>query len=318
MNDAMSPDEAAACSVRTLANFVARSRSHERGAVRRHNSSESHHGLVRAIKRGRVRLRNAGIASAEPRQPALSRLGGSRNGRRDGLSHRPARAHRSNRSQAPARQCALHHLRRQALQRSRAPIYRSDQRDAEDAERGWISRYAWGDDYHDVLRRGLGRAGREARRVDHEYKICVDTAPLARALLRAPSRPGLDRQEHLSDQSGDRLVGLSGRDSYFAREIEPDTPPPDRCGTCTRCIDACPTQAIAPEGYEIDARRCISYFTIELHGAAPEEMRGGIGQHVFGCDICQDVCPWNGRAPVAKSPPSRLAILRRRSKNLAA
>lgn len=78
--------------------------------------------------------------------------------------------------------------------------------------------------------------------------------------------------------------------------------PPDRCGTCTRCIDACPTQAIAPEGYEIDARRCIPYFTIELHGAAPEEMRAAIGQHIFGCDICQDVCPWNGRAPVAREP----------------
>jgi epoxyqueuosine reductase len=83
-------------------------------------------------------------------------------------------------------------------------------------------------------------------------------------------------------------------------DLEPDFAPPDRCGTCTRCIDACPTQAIDVDGYEIDARRCIAYFTIELHGAAPEDMRAGIGQHVFGCDICQDVCPWNSRAPVAQ------------------
>src|SRR5260370_40881221 len=84
--------------------------------------------------------------------------------------------------------------------------------------------------------------------------------------------------------------------------IDPDMPPPDRCGTCTRCIDACRTQAIPASGYEIDARRCIPYFTIELHGAVPEEMRSGIGNHVFGCDICQDVCPWNRQAPLAEEP----------------
>ena len=84
-------------------------------------------------------------------------------------------------------------------------------------------------------------------------------------------------------------------------EIAPDTgPPPDRCGTCTRCIDACPTQAIVPAGagWTLDSRLCISYLTIELRGAMPEELRGGVGGHVFGCDICQDVCPWNRRAPV--------------------
>jgi epoxyqueuosine reductase len=81
--------------------------------------------------------------------------------------------------------------------------------------------------------------------------------------------------------------------------LEPTGAVPDRCGTCTRCIDACPTQAIvpSPDGrYELDARRCISYFTIELRSAIPESQRAGIGAHIFGCDICQDVCPWNRRA----------------------
>ena len=86
--------------------------------------------------------------------------------------------------------------------------------------------------------------------------------------------------------------------------LNPGTPPPDRCGTCMRCIDACPTAAIVPtwlpDGPEwaIDSRLCIAYFTIELRGPIPEEARGQMGNHVFGCDICQDVCPWNQRAPV--------------------
>jgi epoxyqueuosine reductase len=84
-------------------------------------------------------------------------------------------------------------------------------------------------------------------------------------------------------------------------ELTPDLPAPDRCGTCTRCIDACPTDAIlAP--YQLDSNKCIAYLTIEKRGSIPEKLRAGIGHHVFGCDICQDVCPWNRKAPATNAP----------------
>ncbi len=171
-------------------------------------------------------------------------------------------------------------------------------------ELGWISRYAWGLDYHAVVRRGLEElASRLARRAGFEYRILVDTAPLLeRSYARLAGLGWIGNNTCLINQAmgswfflGEMLVSL---------ELEPDEPPPDRCGSCTRCIDACPTQAIvrrpADGGpkWELDARLCISYFTIELRGSIPEASRPAIGRHVFGCDICQDVCPWNRKAPV--------------------
>lgn len=172
--------------------------------------------------------------------------------------------------------------------------------ESDDSARGWISRYAWGDDYHDVMRAGLERLAKKLS-PHHDYKICVDTAPLLeRSYAREAGLGWIGKNTCLINQEIGSWIFLG--EILTSLELTPDAPPPDRCGTCTRCIDACPTQAIAPEGREIDARRCISYFTIELHGAAPEEMRAGIGQNVFGCDICQDICPWNSRAPIAEDP----------------
>jgi epoxyqueuosine reductase len=165
-------------------------------------------------------------------------------------------------------------------------------------ELAWISRYAWGQDYHDVLRAGLKQLA--DRLGECEYKICVDTAPLLeRSYARLAGLGWIGKNTCLINQQMGSWFFLG--ELLTSLELDPDAPPPDRCGTCTRCIDACPTAAITPEG-SLDSRLCISYFTIELRGPVPELNRGEIGNHVFGCDICQDVCPWNQRSPVSDEP----------------
>jgi epoxyqueuosine reductase len=177
-------------------------------------------------------------------------------------------------------------------------------------ELAWISRYAWGEDYHEVLRRGLLRLVERLRAQTVEsfdWKICVDTAPLLeRALARQAGLGWIAKNTCLINQGMGSWFFLG--ELLLSLDLPPDQPPPDRCGTCTRCIEACPTQAIVPTGlpqgpaYALDSRLCISYFTIELRGPVPEPLRPGIGRHVFGCDICQDVCPWNRRAPATSEP----------------
>lgn len=160
-----------------------------------------------------------------------------------------------------------------------------------------ISSYATRDDYHDRVRdrmRALGRfIASEARR-EVAIRPAVDSAPV------------LERSVALEAGIGwlgkSAMVLRQGQGSYFFLsellvdvELDPvSTPQPDRCGRCTRCIDQCPTGAIVAP-YRVDARRCISYLTIELRGAIPRALRPLIGMHLFGCDICQSVCPWNAR-----------------------
>ena len=172
------------------------------------------------------------------------------------------------------------------------------------ADCGSISRYAWGDDYHTVVRCGLERLEarmREAAGEPFDARICVDTAPLVeRSYARLAGLGWIGKNTCLINQESGSWFFLG--ELLVSLDVQPDAPPPDRCGTCTRCIDACPTDAIVPGplGYTLDSRRCISYFTIELHGAIPEEHRAGVATHVFGCDICQDICPWNRSAPVTE------------------
>jgi epoxyqueuosine reductase len=173
-----------------------------------------------------------------------------------------------------------------------------------DPEKGWISRYAWGQkDYHQAV---LGRLRIVEERLCDEVKqtgapvpqtrCYVDTGPIVERVYAKYAGIGWIGKNTciLNQKLGSWLfLGVI----LTSLELQPDLPAPDRCGTCTRCIEACPTDAlIAP--YQLDSNRCISYLTIEKRGKIPENMREGIGRQLFGCDICQDVCPWNRRAPV--------------------
>jgi epoxyqueuosine reductase len=189
-------------------------------------------------------------------------------------------------------------------------LYHSDHplsTELEQGGRAWISRYAWGSDYHEVLRRQLeDLVERISARYDQpfEWKICVDTAPLLeRSYARDAGLGWIGKNTCLINQQQGSWFFLG--ELLLSIPLSPDMPPPDRCGSCRRCIDACPTTALVPDGagrFRLDSRLCISYLTIEKRGDVPPDLHSGIGPHVFGCDICQDVCPWNRRAPHTEEP----------------
>jgi epoxyqueuosine reductase len=178
--------------------------------------------------------------------------------------------------------------------------------DPAEPKAGWIARYAWsgqhasgtngmkGSDYHDVLLlqlRALELELKERFGADSSMRCYVDTGPLAERAYAAQAGVGW-------------ILGVIVTSLELGQEAW-SLPAADRCGSCTRCIDACPTDALHDSGSggirQMDATRCIAYLTIEKKGSIAAELRPLMGRQVFGCDICQDVCPWNRRAPVASS-----------------
>ncbi len=176
---------------------------------------------------------------------------------------------------------------------------------AADAERGAISVYARGRDYHETLKKRLKALARwiGARWPDElsgGVKVFVDTAPVMEKPLAREA--GLGWQgKHTNLVSREFGSWLFLGEIYLSLELAPDAPESDHCGHCRRCLDACPTNAF-PAPYRLDARRCISYLTIEHKGPIPDELRPAIGNRIFGCDDCLAVCPWNKFARPTAEP----------------
>ncbi len=178
----------------------------------------------------------------------------------------------------------------------RTPSLRSERSAGDDSVRqsqtGAISVYARGDDYHDVLKKKLKRLGLWlCEEFGGDAKMFVDTAPVLEKALAQQAGIGW-QGKHTNLVSRDFGSWLFLGSLFTTLEIEPDEPEPDHCGACQACLDICPTNAF-PAPYQLDARRCISYLTIEHKGHIPREFREAIGNRIYGCDDCLAVCPWN-------------------------
>ncbi|MBM2854463.1 MAG: 4Fe-4S binding protein [Steroidobacteraceae bacterium] len=174
-----------------------------------------------------------------------------------------------------------------------------------DGSRGYVARYALGRDYHKILRQRLARlaAMLEVEIGPFGYRAFVDSAPvMEKPLARNAGLGWIGKHTNLINSRAGSLFMLG--ELFTDLPLPVDTPAKDRCGTCNACIPACPTGAITAP-YQLDARRCISYLTIEHHGPIPEELRTAIGNRIFGCDDCQLVCPWNKFAGLAAEPGFR-------------
>ncbi|MDE2135404.1 MAG: tRNA epoxyqueuosine(34) reductase QueG [Alphaproteobacteria bacterium] len=188
--------------------------------------------------------------------------------------------------------------------------------DLQDGAAGTISVYARGNDYHDVLKKRLKRLARfMVERFGGDAKVFVDTAPVLEKPLAQEA--GLGWQgKHTNLVSREFGSWLFLGSVFTTMEIEADPPERDRCGACHACLDICPTRAF-PAPYQLDARRCISYLTIEYKGHIPRAFREAIGNRVYGCDDCLTVCPWNKFAQVSHEFQARETLKRPRLAELA-
>ena len=197
-----------------------------------------------------------------------------------------------------------------------AVSYRSSLPDSsshgQDDSRVWVSRYAWGRDYHRIVKKKLVHLGRwlVERRPGCGWRACVDTAPiLEREWAAAAGLGWIGKNTALLNRrlGSELFLGLLLTDL----ELEPDAPVSEHCGTCTACLDACPTRAF-PEPRVLDARRCVAYLTVEHRSEIPSGLAAGVGDMVAGCDICQEVCPWTRKAPADLHPEFAPAAARYR------
>jgi epoxyqueuosine reductase len=189
---------------------------------------------------------------------------------------------------------------------STATVYNTDRpysTECADPQRAQIARYAWGDDYHDVIGARLDALlawMRASSSEPFEARAYVDTGPVQERVYAQYAGLGWTGKNTcvISPELGSWIFLA---EIICSLPLDVDAPSLDQCGACTLCLDACPTDALVAPGV-LDSTRCISYLTIELRGDIPLEHRAGVGSHVYGCDICQEVCPWNAVAPRSTDP----------------
>jgi epoxyqueuosine reductase len=187
-----------------------------------------------------------------------------------------------------------------------ATVYNTDRpysTESNDPSRAHIARYAWGDDYHDVIGARMEQLLEWMQTESNEpfeARAYVDTGPVQERVYAQYAGIGwIGKNTCVINPEKGSWIFLA--EIICSLELECDRPAFDQCGTCTLCIEACPTKAIVAPGV-VDSTRCISYLTIEQRGDIPDEFRDAIGTRVYGCDVCQEVCPWNAVAPVSADP----------------
>ena len=187
-----------------------------------------------------------------------------------------------------------------------ATVYNTDRpysTECADPERAHVARYAWGDDYHGVIAERLEALlawMRDASPDPFDARAYVDTGPVQERVYAQHAGIGwIGKNTCVINPDLGSWVFLA--EIICSLPLDLDAPAFDRCGTCTLCLEACPTQALVAPGV-LDSTRCVSYLTIELRGAIPDALRPGVGSRVFGCDVCQDVCPWNTTPATSDDP----------------